>query len=190
MKELKSERGPMEWLTLVARVIIKSGGFLAAYVCLSVMLALMAIDPLMRYIVGSPLFWSNEVSAFLMVVMFFTALGITLAMGKHVRVTVIFSILPRKAQNVLWVIICLAGLFFASFLGYAVTRLALSSLEVGARTYSSEMLVFPWQMIAVLGLIVFLVALIMFTIHRIAIALGMREEGEEERERGLIDLGF
>ena len=181
-------RSATEWLASVARVIIRSGGFLGIYVCLPVMLTLMIIDPIMRYLVGRPFYWSNEVSTYLMMTMFFAGLGITLVMGRHVRVTVIFNILPRKTQNVLWVIICLAGLFYVSFLLYAVARLALSSFTFGVRTETSEILVFPWQMIAVLGLIVFLMALIMLTVHRIAIALGAREAGEEGEK--LIDLGL
>ena len=181
-------RGATEWLTLVAGAIIKAGGYFAAYVCLSVMLALMIIDPIMRYLVGSPFFWSNEVSTFLMVVMFFTALGITLVTGKHVRVTVIFNILPHIVQNVLWVILSIAGLFYSGFLLFALIQLSISSFELRVRTHTSEMLIFPWQVIAVLGVMVFVVALVMLCVYRMAFTFGIREESKEERERGAIDL--
>ena len=123
-----------------------------------------------------------------MVLMFFMALGFTLAMDQHVRVTFIFQILPRKVQNIFWVIIGLAGIFYVSLLGYEVTRLSLDSFTFGVKTETSEMIIFPWQMIAVLGLIVFLVALMMLTINKIGTAVGIRQEKEEQGR--LIDLGL
>jgi len=180
-------RGVTKCLTSAASSIVKAGGCFAAYVCLSVMLTLMIIDPVMRYLVGSPFFWSNEVSTTLMVVMFFTALGITLVTGKHVRVTVIFNILPRVVQNVLWVILSIAGLFYGGFLLFALIHLTASSFDLGVKTHTSEMLVFPWQLIGVLGVIVFVVAMVIFTVYRIAYAFGIREQSEDGRERGAMD---
>lgn len=170
-------RGITEWLSLVATGIIKTGGFLAAYVCLSVMIGLMALDPVMRYLAGSPFFWSNEVTTYLMILMVFNGFSITLVKDKHIRVTLLFSRLSRKVQNVLWVFICLVGLVYVGCLAYAVTLLALDSFTGGVRTYTAELLVFPWQMLVAWGLIVFWVAMIMFTIRKTAIAL--RRGGEE-----------
>lgn len=169
-------RGTTEWLSLVATGIIKTGSFVASYVCLSIMIFLMALDPFMRYIVGSPFFWSNETTTYLLILVVFNGFGITLVKEKHIRVTLIFNRLSRKVQNVLWVIICLAGLFYVSFLGYALIRLTLTSFTYRVRSETAEMLVFPWQMVAVWGLIVFLVAMIMFTVRRIAIASGCGEQ--------------
>jgi len=183
-----SRRGASELLSLVARVIIRAAGLFASYVCLGGMLLLVISDPILRYFVGQPLYWSNEVSTFLMVLMAFTALGITLIKGKHVRVTLIFSRLPRKVQNVLWVIISLMTIFYVGILSYAVMRLALSSLALNAETPTAELPFFPWQVIAALGLIVFLVALVAFTVRRVAIARAPREAREEEK--GLIQESY
>jgi len=181
-------RSTSEWLSLVAKVIVRTGGLFASYVCLCGMLVLLILDPFLRYIVGSPFYWSNEVSTFLMMLMAFTGFGITLAKGEHVRATLIFSRLPQKAQNVLWIIISLVTIFYVGLVAYAVTRLALSSLEFSAVTPTAELPFFPWQLLAALGLIAFLVALIMLAVKRIAIALGLRKESEEEKR--LIELGY
>jgi len=180
-------RGLSEWLSLVARAIIRASGFFAAYVCLVGMLLLVISDPIMRYLVGSPIYWSNEVSTFLMVEMALCGLAITFAKGKHVRVTLIFNKLSRKAQNVMWVIISLLTLGFSGLLAYSVMQLALSSLEFNAKTETAELLTFPWQLAAALGLIVFFIALLVFTVKRIAIAFGLREEEEGEE---LIETSF
>jgi len=111
-------------LFAIGTVIIKAGDFIASYVFLVLMVGLMAIDPIMRYIFGSPFYWSNEVTTFLMMLVVFNGLGVALAKDKHIRVTLIFSRLPGKIQNLLWAGISLVGLFYVLFLGYAVLRLA------------------------------------------------------------------
>jgi TRAP-type C4-dicarboxylate transport system permease small subunit len=121
-----------------------------------------------------------------MIEMAFAGFAITLANGKHVRVTLIFDKVPRKVQNVLWVIISLVTTFYICIVTYAVTRLAFSSLTLGCVTSTSEIPFFPWQIVAALGLTVFLMALVIFTAKRIAIALGRREESKEEER--LIDV--
>ena len=169
-------RGITEWLSLVARGMIKTGGFLAAYVCLSVMIGLMALDPVMRYLAGSPFFWSNEVTTYLMILMVFNGFGRALLASKHIRVTLIFNRLPGKVQNVLWVIICLAGLFYVGFVTYAIVLLMLSSFTLGVRSEVTNILMFPWQIMVICGLIVFLVAMIVLTVRSVAVALGRSQE--------------
>jgi TRAP-type mannitol/chloroaromatic compound transport system permease small subunit len=122
--------------------------------------------------------------------MFFASLGLSLVKGYHVRATLIFDMLPRKIQNVFWVMISFVGLSYCSFLTYSIVRLSFDSFVLGARTNTSGILTFPWQMAGALGVIIFLMAIVVFTIERVAIALGIREESEEEREREFIDLGF
>jgi TRAP-type C4-dicarboxylate transport system permease small subunit len=167
----------MSSLSLVAKNIIKAGDFVSSYVCLPIMLFLIALDPFMRYMMGSPFFWSNEISTYLMVLVAFNSFGVVLAKEGHIRVTLIFGRLSLKVQNVLWVIISLAGLFYVSFLGYALIRLTYSSFTYRVRSATAEMLVFPWQIIATWGLIVFLVAMIGFTVNRIVVASRQGREG-------------
>jgi len=175
-------RNTGELLSLVAQDIIKAGGFLAAYVCMSGMLILIISDPILRYLMGSPFYWSNEVSTFLMVVMVATGFGITFAKGKHVRVTLIFDRLPKKAQDVLWVIHSLLALFFVGILAYGVIKLSFSSLILGVLTGTAELPFFPWQMVAGFGLIVFFVAVAVFTVRRLAIGMSLEEKIEKGKE--------
>lgn len=172
-------QGISEWLSLVATGIIKTGVLLSSYVCLSLMVILMALDPFMRYMVGSPFFWSNEVTTYLMMLMVFNGFGITLVKERHIRITLIFDRLPSKLQSVMWVITSLVGLFYVSFIGYALLRLTLTSFTFKVRSPTAEMLIYPWQVLAMVGITVFAVAMVMFTVRRIAIASGRR--GEEIR---------
>jgi TRAP-type C4-dicarboxylate transport system permease small subunit len=136
-------------------------------------------DPILRYLAGRPIYWSNEVSTFMMVLMALASFGIALIKGKHVRVTLIFGKLSRQVQNVLWVITSLIGVFYTGILSYAVMRLALSSLIFGAVTPTAELPFFPWQMAGTFGLIVLFVAVVLFTVRRIGIASAPKKEKEE-----------
>ena len=163
-------------LLLVAIGMIKMGFFIGSYVCLTSMVILMALDPVMRYLAGSPFFWSNEVTTYLMILMVFNGFSVTLIKGGHIRATLIFCRLSRKVQNVLWLMICLAGLVYVGFLAYSIILLTVDSFTFGVKTITSELIIFPWQMLVAWGLIVFFVGMTIFTVRRIAIALGRAEE--------------
>ena len=165
-----------EWLLLATVSLIKAARFVSSYVCLTCMIVLMTLDPIMRYMVGRPFYWSNEVTTYLMVIMVFNGFCVALVKDKHVRVTLVFDSLPRRLQNMLWVVISLAGLFYVSFVGYALIRLTFSSFSFGVRSATTEMLVYPWQIIAVFGVIVLFVTMVTFAVTRIAISLGRGRE--------------
>ena len=131
------------WLAQTGTGIIKVGEFLSSYVYLSLMVALMALDPFMRYLIGSPFFWSNEVTTYLMVMMVFNGFGITLIRNKHIRVTLVFDLFPPKIQNVMWVITSLVGLSYVFFMGYALLRLTLSSIEYKVKSATLKCLFIP-----------------------------------------------
>lgn len=171
-----SRRSIGEWLLLVTVGLLKAAGFVSSYIGLTFMIVLMTLDPIMRYIVGRPFYWSNEVTTYLMVVMVFNGFGVALVKDKHVRVTLVFDRLPRSLQNMLWILIALAGLFYVSFVGYALIRLTFSSFSFGVRSATTEMLVYPWQLIAMWGVIVLFVTMVTFAVTRIAISLGRRRE--------------
>jgi len=182
------KRGVSGRLSSAVTAIIRASGFFASYVCLVGMLLLVISDPIMRYAVGSPIYWSNEVSTFLMVEMALCGFAIAFAKGKHVRVTLIFDRLSHKVKSVMWVVVSLLTLCFSGFLVYVVMRLAISSLESGAVSFTAELPLFPWQLVAALGLIVFFMTLLVFTVKRIAIAAGWMEEEEEGGE--LVETSF
>jgi TRAP-type C4-dicarboxylate transport system permease small subunit len=177
---LKSRYG--ECLLIAAKKIVMAGGFFAAYICLPAMLLLIISDPFLRYFVGRPFFWSNEVSTFLMILMAFAGFGTALHKGQHVRVILLFSKLPHQVQNILWVVVSLLTSIYIGLLSFTVFRLAFSSLSINALTPTANLVFFPWQLLAGLGLFTFFLALILFTAKRIAIASSKKEAKEEDSE--------
>lgn len=161
----------------LARLILKISGYIS-YGCMILMMLLIISDPFMRYMVGMPLYWSNEVSTFLMVTMAYAGLGIVFAKGGHIRVTLIFDRLPPAVQNIFWIIISSLATIYIGILTYAIARLAKISIKVGRVTPTAELPYYPWQILVVVGLIIFCLVLLIFTIKRILIAFGMIKQEE------------
>jgi TRAP-type C4-dicarboxylate transport system permease small subunit len=172
----------LEYLVIAAKKIVLAGGFFAAYICLPAMLILIISDPFLRYFVGRPFFWSNEVSTFLMILMAFAGFGTTLHKGQHVRVTLLFGKLPPSVQNALWVVTSILTSIYIGLLSYTVFRLAFSSLSIRALTPTANLTFFPWQFLAGLGLFTFFLALVLFTVKKISIASSEKKEKEETSE--------
>ncbi len=162
----------------IARGLIKAGGFLSVYFCLLPMLILTVSDVFLRYAVGSPFFWSNEICTYLMVVGAFLAFGITFTENRHVRVELFFDALPRKVQNVWWVVISIVFALYIAFMAYAVFVLAVFSFKRRTITPTSEIVFFPMHFAVAVGLVILLVAVILFVVKRASIAAGVRPESE------------
>jgi len=176
------KRGFFEWVGLISIAIIEGAGWVGIYICMIGVLVLLTTDPIMRYLVGSPFFWSNEVSTFLMMLMAFFGFAVTLIRGKHVRVTLLFGNMPEQIQNYLWIFISLVGLIYSCFVTYGLFELAFSSLEYNAVTPTAEMPYFPWQLAAAIGMSSLVIAVVLFMIQRVKIALGIKQEKEIHQE--------
>jgi len=177
----------MAVIAKIAKWLIKGAGFVSVYIFLPAMLLLMISDVFLRYAVGAPFFWSNEITVYLMILLSFSAFASVFAKGRHVRVTVFFNLLPHKFRNVWWVVISLITAVYVGFIAYAVFALAAYSIERKTITPTTEIIFFPWHLAIGIALVILLIAVVMFTVKRAAIALGMREERENETE--LIQLG-
>ena len=115
-----------------------------ASVMLVTLVALTFGGVIMRYIVGKPLTWLEEVQLACMVWIVFAAGGAAFRSGGHVAIEILADLLPPRARRVLEVFI---GLTVTAILGYLLvqsvgfTRLFLSSGR------STSMLKIPYALI-------------------------------------------
>jgi len=189
----------MAVIAKIAKGLIKGAGFTSVYIFLPAMLLLMISDPFLRYIIGAPFFWSNEITTFLMILLAFSAFAMAFAKGRHVRVTVLFDLMSHKLRNAWWVLISLITAVYVGFIAYAVFALAAHSIEYGTITPTTEMAFFPWYLTIGVALVILLIAVVMFTVKRVAIVLGLVEEKEtetaliqleaEEKKKGIEEIG-
>ncbi len=168
-------RSPTERLSLMVRGVLK-GMAIAANLCLVAMLVITFLNVVLRYVAKRPLYWGDEVIINLMIVMVYAGFGFVLIEGGHIRMTAVFSKLPGKVQNALWIIASFIGLGYASLILYAVVMLVLASLEMGSFSPTTRWPIAPWQVAVAFGLFCLVMAFVMLIVTRIGIALGIHEE--------------
>lgn len=87
-----------------------------AVVSLIVLVGLTSSGVVMRYIVGKPFTWLEEVQLFCMVWIVFGAGGAAFRTGNHVSIEMIVEMFPKSVQKVIGVIVDLVVLFVISYL--------------------------------------------------------------------------
>lgn len=110
---------------LLARV----AGFLSI-VCLSVMTLAIIVNVFFRYVLNAPLAWPPELSRFLMVAVTLLAAGLALRKGAHVGVTVLVTLLPIRAQAVVFTV---NSLLMAGFLAILLWQGYILAFSEGPR---------------------------------------------------------
>ncbi len=95
-----------------------------------VIFAVVLLQIFFRYVLNSPLVWSEELSRYLFIWISF--LGWTLATRHktHIRVEFVLNALPKKVQFIVKVITHLIVIFFIGMLIYLGMRMALRSVDV------------------------------------------------------------
>jgi C4-dicarboxylate transporter, DctQ subunit len=111
-------------------------GGVAAGALLVAIAVLMLTEIVMRSFVGVPLSFSWEYSAYFMATVFFLGAAYALRAGGHVRVTLLYELLPDSLSRILELTATLVGLVVSSYAAVAATGLALESLRRGTTSFT------------------------------------------------------
>ena len=87
-----------------------------AVVALIVLVGLTSSGGVMRYVVGKPFTWLEEVQLFCMVWIVFGAGGAAFRTGNHVAIEMVVEMFPKPVQKVIGIIVDLVVLFVISYL--------------------------------------------------------------------------
>ena len=96
--------------------IVKNLDIFVAIVALIVLVSLTSSGVIMRYIVGKPYTWLEEVQLFCMVWIVFGAGGAAFRTGNHVAIEMVVEMLPKSLQKVVGIIVDLIVFFVISYL--------------------------------------------------------------------------
>lgn len=137
----------------------------AAALAVAGIVVLLVSSSVRRYLLGSPIPVTEELTALLFAALSFLSIVEGFVHDRQIRVGIVWRRLPRPLRN--WTM--LAGhVLTLVVLGWLVRwtfEFSLVSLELGSRTYVSELLLWPWMMLipgslALLGLAVAVRALV------------------------------
>ncbi|MFX0200214.1 MAG: TRAP transporter small permease subunit [Candidatus Hodarchaeota archaeon] len=139
------------WLACGVDWMITTGVMIAGFLSLA-MVALTTCDVVLRYIFNSPLEWGLEVQEFFLVGIVYLGLGYTEQQDGHVRVEMVFSLLPEKTKRVLMITTRSIMLGFLVLLTCKGTAVALHAFEVYEVSLSAARLpLFPSMLTIPIG---------------------------------------
>ena len=130
------------------RSVLQKGEMLIGVSCLAVMLIMMLLNIFFRYILSKPIFYSDELNNYLFIWMSFLSAAYVMGNDGHVRVTAIVSLLPKKGQ--LWVKLVMDLIMVVVFFQYISP-----SMRMLSRLKLSNMMRIPLKYVYVIMPIVF-----------------------------------
>ena len=153
----------------------------AAGLAVAGMVVLLAGSSLGRYAFGKPIPVTEELGALLFVTLAFLSVTEGFMADRQVRIQVVWRLLPPRIKG--WAMVVGHGL---SVIGlviiiWATWDFAWFSYQVGAETYITEILVWPWMMLVPVALAI----LVLATIVRMAVDVHAILIGEPVREAGV-----
>lgn len=116
------------------------------------------LSAFMRYFLGKPFNFTEELVGLLFMVMIFCALPLATVGHAHIRVTIAIQGLSPSARRAAELFNLLVIGIFAGWLAYAAYGFTEFSYEIGARTDQAEWPLAPWM--AVMPLVLLLLLLI------------------------------
>jgi TRAP-type C4-dicarboxylate transport system permease small subunit len=170
----------VQWPALIAKGII-DGAMFVTNICLAAMLFLVFLNVILRYVFRQPLYWGDEIMIYLMILMVYLGFGYMLMENRHVRMTALMDRLTVRKQNIVWVLISLLSIVYFIFLLVAGVYMTIDSFQIGFFSTITDLPIGPWQVVMCIGLAILLMASIWFTINRIRIACGLRDENQIQK---------
>jgi TRAP-type C4-dicarboxylate transport system permease small subunit len=147
-----------------------------ADLCMASMITLVSVNCFLRYAVGKPIYWGDEIMIYLMMLMAYLAFGYMLIEDRMIRMTALTGRMSVPAQNKIWVFTSLLTLAYNIFLLAGGIYITVDSYQMGAVSTVTGDPIGPWQGIICFGLAVLVMATVLFAINKIRAALGHKAE--------------
>lgn len=134
----------------ITDVLSKSLHWVGVYISLPVLVIILSIDVSLRYIFNAPLQWGSEVSALILLIVFFASFPqVTRAHG-HIRMDMLYRRMRPPAKRMTDALTGASGLIFSLLLTGQSLK---SSIEMYRWQERAEMIPIPyWPFVAFAGL--------------------------------------
>lgn len=154
-------RGEASVIRSIVELCVRLLGAVAA-VGVGLLMVTVIADTASRYLFSDPIFGANDFSRYWwMIIIVFGALGMAEKRNEHIEALVLENLMPRKLK-IVWRYIRAAVItvVLASLL-YAAVPTAIQHHKQGEYAPGSEIAIWPTRYVLVVGIAVFLVAVIM-----------------------------
>ncbi|TDX31696.1 TRAP-type C4-dicarboxylate transport system permease small subunit [Modicisalibacter xianhensis] len=117
------------------------------------MTGLVLVSTLMRYLVGKPIGFSDELSGLLFLSLSFLSLPHVLNTSQHIRIDLLVRALPSRMAVAADIFANTILVAFASIFAYQAWDFMTFSLQIGARSEISGVLLWPWMALMPLSML-------------------------------------
>lgn len=152
-------------------------------IAIAAVVLILVFSSLQRYLLERPFPATEEIAAYLFVVLSFAALVGGLVEGRHIRVLPLFVRLPALVQR--WAILLghLAAVVVLAFLIKQTFDFAWSSHRFGTRSYVADLLEWPWMMVIPVSLALMALVLLLRMVGDLDRALRRQPVPEASRNQ-------
>lgn len=120
------------------------------YISIPVLIVIVSIDVTLRYIFNSPLIWGGEVSALILLIVFFASLPHVTGIQGHIRMDILYRLMGPKVKCLTDAVTGLCGFIFALLLTYQSFK---STVEMYRWNEGAEMIDIPyWPFVLFAGI--------------------------------------
>ncbi len=120
------------------------------YVSIPALILILGIDVSLRYVFNSPLIWGSEVSALILLIVFFASLPQVTGIQGHIRMDMLYRLMSPRVKAITDAVTGLCGAIFAVLLAYQSFK---STLEMYRWKEGAEMIAIPyWPFVMFAGI--------------------------------------
>ncbi len=158
--------------------------FMNILACLSavIMATLVITGTVMRYFLGSPMMFSDELVGFMFVSMAFLAFPMGLLKKRHISVDLVVRNIDYPVRRFIDLVAVIIFITFAVIFIYQSYDFADFSREINARSDIGALLVWPWMMLMPASMVVAILVALFQLIDTIRMLAGFEPLIKENRE--------
>ena len=112
-----------------------------------VLTAFVLLSVFMRYFLGAPFHFTEDVVSLLFLATSFLSIPITAHRRSYIRISVVTQVLPKRIQDAVAVLASLVFLVFVLWFCRDAWAITSFSYEIGAQTETAEIPIAPWQLL-------------------------------------------
>lgn len=117
-----------------AKFILLNLDVVIASIAMCILVVCTFIGVIMRYVLGQPFTWIEEIQSALIIWVIFGAAGAAYRTANHAAIEVFYELFPKPVRKILDVIILIISLATLSYLGYYVIQYLMVFVRSGRTT--------------------------------------------------------
>lgn len=105
---------------------------------IAIMIVCLGLQVLLRYVFGTSLSWSEELSRFCFIWTIYVGIALAAKRMQHVRVTAVYLLMPKQMQLVMWMLVDAIWVVFNLIFAWQGILMVINSFEFVERTPTLE----------------------------------------------------